>query len=266
MDTDGLGLDKTHNPEFTTCEFYHAYANLGDLMSTTEKLLSGMASHIHRFNTEGTLNPTEADFTPPFRRIDFITGIEEQTGRKLPDLTTPDAPDHLKSLSADLSLPLPDNPTLPRLLDELASIYLEPQCTTPTFIINHPECLSPLSKSFTHPTSPSHRVAARAELFIDGREIVNTYEEENSPDEQRRKFEIQASAKDADAHEVDEAFLEALEWGLPPTGGWGCGIDRLVMLFTGAKRIGDVLPFGSLRMVTRPFSRGSDVDGDGEDV
>lgn len=221
-------------------------------MSITENLLSGIAQHIQTLNKEGTLNPTTVNFSTPFRRVDFLSGIESQINRKLPDLSHPDAQSQTKDLFHDLSLPLPENPTLPRLLDELCSVYLEPTCTDPTFIINPPECLSPLSKSFTHPTM-NQRVAARGELFIEGKEVVNTYEEENSPFEQRRKFEDQLRfSKAADEPgEIDESYLEALEWGLPPTGGWGCGIDRLVMLFTGAKRIGDVLPFGNLRAVTR---------------
>lgn len=247
-----VGLDKTHNPEFTTCEFYQAYANLEDLMTTTEDLLSGMAAHIREFNKEGTLNPTSVNFATPFRRIDFITGIEEQINRKLPDLTSSDAFSQIHDLFHELSLPLPENATLPRLLDELCSVYVEPQCIDPTFITNPPECLSPLSKSFVHPIT-KQIVAARGELFIEGKEVINTYEEENSPFEQRRKFEDQVRfSKAADEPgEIDESYLEALEWGLPATGGWGCGIDRLVMLFTGAKRIGDVLPFGNLRAVTR---------------
>ncbi|KAJ5911775.1 Lysine--tRNA ligase [Penicillium subrubescens] len=252
------GIDKTHNPEFTTCEFYHAYANLEDLMHITETLLSGMAAHIKAFNTEGTLTPTTASFTTPFRRIDFITGIEAQINRSLPNLSSPDALSNMHTLFHDLSLPLPTNTTLPRLLDELCATYLEPTCTDPTFIINPPECLSPLSKSFVHPVT-KQVVAARGELFIEGKEVVNTYEEENSPFEQRRKFEDQVrfSKGSEEAVEVDEAYLEALEWGLPATGGWGCGVDRLVMLFTGAKRIADVLPFGTLRAVTRRVGGGS---------
>lgn len=247
-----IGIDKTHNPEFTTCEFYHAYANLEDLMRITEDLLSGMASHIEALNQDGLLKPTTANFATPFRRIDFITGIEERINRKLPDLTSPSALDDIHTIFHDLSLHLPEKATLPRLLDELCSTYVEPDCTDPTFIINPPECLSPLSKSFTHPAT-NQIVAARGELFIEGKEVINTYEEENSPFEQRRKFEDQLRFSKAagEPGEVDENYLEALEWGLPSTGGWGCGIDRLTMLFTGAKRIGDVLPFGNLRTVTR---------------
>ncbi|GAT27407.1 lysyl-tRNA synthetase [Aspergillus luchuensis] len=255
------GLDKTHNPEFTTCEFYHAYANLEDLMTTTEQLLSGLAEHLTAFhksspfkkpNQEDTPLPfSHLNFSAPFRRLDFITSIEQSIEQKLPDLTSPDALDQVKAIFRDRNHALPDKVTLPRLLDELCSIYVEPQCIDPTFIVNPPECLSPLSKSFIHPTT-NQRVAARGELFIEGREVVNTYEEENSPFEQRRKFEDQVRySKQADeAEEIDESYLKALEWGLPPTGGWGCGIDRLCMLFTGITRIGDILPFGNLRKVT----------------
>ncbi|KAL4961650.1 putative lysyl-tRNA synthetase [Aspergillus stella-maris] len=249
------GLDKTHNPEFTTCEFYRTYQDLEDLIATTEQLLSGISQRINELNEKifnGKLTPTTAEFTVPFDRIDFIGGIEAGIGRPLPDLEAPDALSKVADIFNNLSQPLPENPTLPRLLDELCSIYVEPQCQNPTFIINPPECLSPLSKSFVHPEN-NQRVAARAELFIEGKEVVNTYEEENSPFEQRRKFEDQLRySRDAkEPGEMDEEYLQALEWGLPPTGGWGCGIDRLVMLFTGKKRIADVLPFGNLRTVTR---------------
>ena len=247
-----IGLDKTHNPEFTTCEFYHAYANLDDLLTMTENLLSGMAEQIRKLNEAKTLEPTGVNFNVPFRRIDFTVGIEERMNRKLPDLASVDAQAQVQKIFDDLSLPIPENPTLPRLMDELCAIYLEPECMVPTFIINPPECLSPLSKSSIHPIT-NQRVAARGELFIEGSEVANMYEEENSPFAQRRKFEEQVRYNRSDSEldpEVDESFLRALEWGLPPTGGWGCGIDRLCMLFTGVKRIGDVLPFGNLRAVS----------------
>jgi lysyl-tRNA synthetase, class II len=246
-----------------TCEFYHAYANLEDLVSMTEGFLSGLAAHIHKLKEDGkyTLAPTEVNFSAPFRRIDFITGIEEATGRSLPNLAAEDALPKMLQLFEDLSLPPPELPNLPKLMDQLCSTYLEPQCQRPTFIINPPECVSPLSKSFIHPTC-GQQVAARCELFIQGREFVNAYEEENSPFEQRRKFQEQLLYSRAinEGGEIDESYLQALEWGLPPTGGWGCGIDRLCMLFTGTKRIGDVLPFGNLRAVVRRHD-GMDTKG-----
>jgi lysyl-tRNA synthetase, class II len=225
-------------------------------MSMTESLFSGLASHVRKLkeDDECGLAATDIDFDllVPFRRIDFITGIEDAIGQPLPELTSPDAVTKLTRLFEDRSLPVPELPNLPRLMDKLCSVYLEPQCQAPTFILNPPECLSPLSKSFTHPTR-NQQVAARYELFISEQEFVNAYEEENSPFEQRRKFQDQ-QIYNAVVHqpgEIDEAYLQALEWGLPPTGGWGCGVDRLCMLFTGAKRIGDVLPFGNLRAVAR---------------
>ncbi|KAK2756154.1 hypothetical protein FQN54_005562 [Arachnomyces sp. PD_36] len=245
------GLDKTHNPEFTTCEFYHAYADLEKLLDMTETLLSGLSKFIHEHHEMSRNKVGGLDFSTPFRRIDFIPGIEEAIGRTLPNLQGSNATSELLQIFNDKSLTVPANPTLPRLLDKLCAEYLEPQCQNPTFIINPPECLSPLSKVFPHPTC-NQRVAARGELFIEGKEIVNTYEEENSPVEQRRKFQEQLQYRDqGDPANIDESYLQALEWGLPPTGGWGCGIDRLCMLFTDSKRIGDVLPFGNLRAVTR---------------
>jgi lysyl-tRNA synthetase class 2 len=151
----------------------------------------------------------------------------------------------------DISITVPPNPTLPRLLDTLAEEYIEPLCINPTFITHHPEALSPLSKSYVCPTT-KQRIASRVELFINSREYVNAYEEENSPFEQRRKFmqQLEFHSEIAEGgREVDESYLEVLEWGMPPTGGWGCGLDRLVMLFANKKRIADVLPFGTLRNV-----------------
>lgn len=167
---------------------------------------------------------------------------------KFPDLESDGAEAEVVKMLEARNVPLPSSLRLPQLLDRLAARYLEPQCQSPTWIIHHPECLSPLSKSFVSPTT-NQRIAASAELFIAGKEIVNTYEEENSPFEQRRKFEKQAQYRDDKKSDIDESYLEALEWGLPPTGGWGCGIERLVMLLAGTDRINDVLPFGNLRNV-----------------
>ena len=250
-----LGIDMNHNPEFTTCEFYRTYADLEELMGMTENMFLRL-SRIVRSVIESELKaiePKVIDFSPPFKRLDFIPAIEEATGKKLPDLTSPTAQSDLMLLYHEKHAPLPSFPTIPRLLDKLSTIYLESRCKGPTWIINPPECLSPLSKSFVHPEN-QQRVAARAELFIEKQEFVNTYEEENSPAEQRRKFEEQIQyhgeyhGGDREST-VDESYLQALEWGLPPTGGWGCGIDRLCMLFAGTKRIADVLSFGTLRNV-----------------
>ena len=188
-------------------------------------------------------------FATPYPRLDFVTEIEIAMDLKLPDLTGPNAEADIVQLFQARKIRLPETVNLPRLLDRLSSVYLEPRCQAPTWIINHPECLSPLSKSFVDPGT-KQRVSARAELFIGGKEVVNTYEEENSPFEQRRKFQEQINHRDDTGRiDIDESYVQALEWGLPPTGGWGCGIDRLVMLLSGTQRINDVLPFGNLRNV-----------------
>lgn len=262
------GLDKTHNPEFTTCEFYATNWSLSELQIFTKRLVEAAALKV-------------TDLSPAFRdsiglqrdtvwhEIDFIPSLNAALQLELPDLSSPDARQQITQIFEQKQLALPPKPTLPRLLDKLSSIYLEPNCDVATWIINIPECLSPLAKSFPHPELPYQRIAARAELFIHNKEVVNCYEEENSPVEQRRKFEDQqaharlsssrttptaeteAEAADEEAMQIDEDYLRALEWGLPPTGGWGCGIDRLVMLILGKDKISEVLAFGNLRMVTR---------------
>ncbi|OBT52943.1 lysyl-tRNA synthetase [Pseudogymnoascus sp. 24MN13] len=246
------GADATHNPEFTTCEFYKSFADLEELIKMTEDLFSGLASHVNELISSKltSLDPLDTNlFTAPFQRIEFIPDLEQRIGRKLPDLEAENAAEAIASLFSELSQPLPSSPTLPRMLDKLASIYLEPSCDAPTFIIHHPACMAPLAKSFRDPAT-NQLVSARVELFVQHKELANMYEEENSPFEQRRKFVQQVQWKDEENEAViDESYLEALEWGLPPTGGWGCGIDRLCMLMSGATRISDVLAFGSLKNV-----------------
>lgn len=246
------GLDATHNPEFTTCEFYKSFADLEELIKMTEDLFSGLASHVNELISSKltSLDPLDTNlFTASFQRIEFIPDLEQRIGRKLPDLEAENAAEAIASLFSELSQPLPSSPTLPRMLDKLASIYLEPSCDAPTFIIHHPACMAPLAKSFRDPAT-NQLVSARVELFVQHKELANMYEEENSPFEQRRKFVQQVQWKDEENEAViDESYLEALEWGLPPTGGWGCGIDRLCMLMSGATRISDVLAFGSLKNV-----------------
>ncbi|KAI2481217.1 Lysine-tRNA ligase [Pyrenophora tritici-repentis] len=245
------GVDNTHNPEFSTCEFYEVGATLPTVVARTEQLVHGLHTAIESLRSTyfPTLAaPEDIDFTHPFAQLPFIPTIEKSCGRTLPDLSSPNASEELIQLFNELDLAIPPNPTLPRLLDALAEMYIEPLCKNPTFITQHPEALSPLSKSFVDEAT-GQRVASRVELFIHGREYVNAYEEENSPFEQRRKFMQQLDFHTEGGGAIDESYLEALEWGMPPTGGWGCGLDRLVMLFASKKRIADVLPFGTLRNV-----------------
>jgi lysyl-tRNA synthetase class 2 len=247
------GVDNTHNPEFSTCEFYEVGATLPSLVYRTEKLVQGLHTAVESLRSTyfPSLSPPEdIAFTTPFVQLPFIPTIERGSGRRLPDLSSATATTDVLAMFADLNIPVPPNPTLPRLLDTLAEQYIEPLCFNPTFITQHPEALSPLSKSYVCPIT-NQRIASRVELFIGGREYVNAYEEENSPFEQRRKFmqQLEFHPEGECDREIDESYLEVLEWGMPPTGGWGCGLDRLVMLFASKKRIADVLPFGTLRNV-----------------
>jgi lysyl-tRNA synthetase class 2 len=250
------GVDATHNPEFTICEFYQAWATLKQLVHMTEELLRGLESQVRLFRSQDDRiedeQPWGAEyFSSEFKGVEFIPELNKAMGSELPDLNDANAQRAILSHFDQNNITKPSNPTLPRLLDALAAHYLEPLShQQPVFITHHPACMSPLSKHFTCPKT-NQIVAARAELFIQGREYANMYEEENSPFEQRRKFEEQAKMRESDseAMQLDESYLQALEWGLPPTGGWGCGVDRLVMLFAGRERMADVLAFGSLRNV-----------------
>ena len=257
------GVDATHNPEFNICEYYQAYATLDDLMQTTTQLLYALNEHIYDLRQQRRLlhlkpvdlNPADSSGTrnlvwpTTLPSFEFIPTLEQKLSLALPDLETPEATTTILQIFEDKNLSIPTNPTLPRLLDALAAVYLEPRShDKPIFITHHPACMSPLSKHFICPAT-NQVVAARAELFYQGREYANMYEEENSPFEQRRKFEEQMRLKDGEAMKLDEQYLRCLEWGMPPTGGWGCGIDRLVMLFSGRERIADVLAFGTLRNV-----------------
>ncbi|KAL9116099.1 MAG: hypothetical protein Q9227_000468 [Pyrenula ochraceoflavens] len=248
------GLDKTHNPEFYSCEFYQTFTTLTKLMDLTMELITSLVDVV-RSSVESHLHSGQdsTDFSASFKTIEFIPGLESAMNMLMPPLHDPSAVSKILEIFNQKRLALPDNTSLPHLLDKLSSIYLEPQSLkSPIFVTHHPECLSPLSKSFEDPQS-KQMLSARAELFMAGMEIANMYEEENSPFEQRRKFEMQARFAGVPEGniKVDEDYLRAMEWGLPPTGGWGCGLDRLTMFLTGKDKIGDVLPFGNLRAVTR---------------
>ncbi|UQC88016.1 lysyl-tRNA synthetase [Colletotrichum lupini] len=262
------GIDGTHNPEFTMCEFYSAYTNLPELIDRTEELLSGLATHCQELiDTKLTsLQPVDlSKFARPFRQLEFIPALEEALGFRFPKLTGKDAYSELVAVLALSKIEVPGGvpPTMPKLLDRLAAIYLEPKSFEgPLFITHHPTCMSPLAKSFVCPKT-LQLVSARTELFVNGRELANMYEEENDPAAQARKLaehRFFGTGKDAapleadDPHPLrdaplDKSYIRALEAGLPPTGGWGCGVERLVMLFSGASRISDCLSFGTLRNV-----------------
>ncbi|KAH6692597.1 lysyl-tRNA synthetase [Plectosphaerella plurivora] len=259
------GIDATHNPEFTMCEFYSAYTNLDDLIRITESLLRGLAERCNEvIETKklASLNSVDtAKFTGPFPQIEFIPELEAALGFRLPNLSGEDAFPELLAVLKLGGIPIPGGGvpgSMPKLLDRLAAVYLEPRSfKSPAFITHHPACMSPLAKTFLCPRT-RQLVSARAELFVDGRELANMYEEENDPRAQARKLagHRRMSARDNapegamdTAPTPDGSYINAMKAGLPPTGGWGCGVERLVMLFSGANRISDCLTFGTLRNV-----------------
>ena len=229
------GVDTTHNPEFTMLEWYEAYADYEDIASRCERLIAYVASEI---GYDGPI-----DLSPPWRRERLPQAILDRTGIDI--MALPDR-DRLAAAMRERGLSVPSDDTWPQLVDELLSKHVEPTLVEPTFLLDYPVSLSPFAKR--HRSIPG--LVERFEAYIGGLEVANAFTELNDPDEQRRRFEEQralAGLGDDETQPYDEGFLEALEQGMPPTGGIGIGIDRLVMVLTGRRSIREVVLFPALR-------------------
>ena len=236
------GMDRAHNPEFTMLECYEAYADYDDIRAMTEQLIVQVVREV----TGGTVVPgprgAPLDIAPPWRVVGFVDLLREHGGVDL--LTADDAA--LAAAVARHGLTPEADRGRGRLIDQLFGATVEPALERPTFLIDFPIELSPLAK----PKRGEPRLAERFELFIGGMELANAFSELNDPDDQRRRFEAQVAlraAGDEEAQALDEDYLRALEYGMPPTGGVGLGIDRLTMLITGERSIRDVILFPALR-------------------
>jgi lysyl-tRNA synthetase class 2 len=260
------GMDTTHNPEFTACEFYMAYADYNILLDLTEELYRAMVTAVcgklqvvtHVADKEsGELIERVIDFSVPFARIDFIEELERRSGEKLPPLEdTEEVRAILDAICVRHEVLCSPPRTVARLLDKLAGHFIEPLCQQPTFLMNHPQVMSPLAK--WHRSKPGQ--VERFELFINELEFCNAYTELNAPMVQRELFLDQLKQKEANDEEAmpyDDTFCTALEYGLPPTAGWGCGIDRLIMLLTDQLSIREVLLFPLMRPVETAVDTGA---------
>ena len=237
------GMDIKHNPEFTNVEFYAAYQDYHDMMDISEEIISRAAQKVQG-TTKITYQGTEIDLTPSWKRISMIDSIKEVTGVDFNEIETDE---QALKVAKDLNVELDElKLTRGEIINQIFEARVEETLIQPTFIYDYPVEVSPLTKR--KPEDP--RLVERFELFIGAREYANAYSELNDPIDQYERFKAQVAQKEAgdeEANDMDEDFVTAMEYGMPPTGGEGIGIDRLVMLLTDSASIRDVLLFPTMK-------------------
>ena len=235
------GIDRNHNPEFTMLEFYQAYADYEGMMELTQDLIVHAVRSLHGGTTVPRGEET-IDFAPPWRRLPYKQAAAESLGVA----SLPETEADLRALARRAGVSIDPSFGWGRILDEIVSERVQPSLLKPTFLMDHPRDISPLAKAKRgDPT-----VVERFEVIVAGMELANSFSEQNDPDEQRRAFESQMEQRargDDEAQPLDEDYLRALEMGMPPTGGVGMGVDRLVMLLTDQRSVRDVIFFPHMR-------------------
>ncbi len=235
------GIDRFHNPEFTQVELYVAYKDYNWMMKMVEELICQTALAVNKSDSTMFLG-NEISLKTPFRRLSIINAIAEYTGKNI----SGQSEEELRYTAKDLGLELDPKISSGKIIDEIFGEFVEPKLIQPTFIIDYPTEMSPLAKE--HPSQPG--IVERFELIIGGKEVCNSFSELNDPVIQRERLESQAKLRqrgDEEAMIVDEDFLRAIEYGMPPCAGIGIGIDRLVMILTGQDSIRDVIFFPHLK-------------------
>ena len=235
------GMDKDHNPEFTMLEFYWAYSDYEDCMNLVEDLIKAVSLEVGSSLLQWGKN--KFDLSKPFKRIPFFNLINNEIGYDISMMGYT----QLRKICIEKGLEVESKNNIGQLLDLLMSELVEPKLIDPTFVIDYPKSISPLAKMHRN---GNKMIVERFELFIGGSEFANSFSELNDPIDQRNRLEEQVQLKDLgddEAHPIDESFIQAMENGMPPTGGVGIGIDRLTMLLTGNYSIKDVILFPTLK-------------------